>query len=110
MKHKVLMSLLAIVLLFSALNSQAASIDNKAIEAKVAGMTQEQKQARAEEIKARLDEIKNMDKSQLTSEERKELKYEIKSMKKEAKLIGGGGVYISLAGILIIILVLILIL
>jgi len=55
-------------------------------------------------------EIKAMDKSQLSSEERKALRKELRSMNYEAKALGNGGIYISLAGIIIIILVLILIL
>jgi hypothetical protein len=73
-------------------------------------MTTEEKQQRAEVIKLRVEEIKNMDKSTLTTAEKKELKAEMKMMRKEAKAIGGGGIYISLAGVLIIILILILIL
>lgn len=110
MKQKIFLPLFSLLLLFTAVNAHATRVDTKAIEAKVAGMTEEQKQVRSEEIKARIAEIKAMDKSQLTSEERAALKYEVKSMKKEAKAFGGGGIYISLAGILIIILVLILIL
>ena len=72
-------------------------------------MTEQQKEARYEEIKARIEEIKDIDKSTLTKAERKDLKNELRSMHKEAKAMGGG-VYISLAGIIIIILVLILIL
>ena len=64
---------------------------------------------RLQQIKSRVEEIKNMDKSNLTREERKELRHELKDMHKEAKVISGG-VYLSVGAILIIILVLILIL
>ncbi len=112
MRKKILLPLLALLLVFSSYPSYAKdkNADYKAIEAKVAAMTQEQKEARVAEIKARLEEIKAMDKSQLTREERIALKDEVKYMRKEAKSLGHGGVYISLAGIIIIILVLIIIL
>lgn len=101
--------LMGICLLASVMPVNAA-MSNKEVAAAVAGMSEAQKQARAEQIKLRVEEIKNMDKSQLTSAEKKELRAEMKMMRKEAKAIGGGGIYISLAGVLIIILVLILIL
>lgn len=66
-------------------------------------------EARLEQMKTRLEEIKHMDKSNLTREERKELRHEVKDMRKEAKAMSGG-VYLSVGAIIIIILVLILIL
>lgn len=62
-----------------------------------------------ENIKSRVAEIRKMDKSKLSKEERKALKSELKEMKKEAKAMGGG-VYLSVGAIIIILLVLILIL
>ena len=56
----------------------------------------------------RLDEINAMDKSKLTSSEKKQLKKEVRATKKEIKAIGGG-VYVS-AGALILILILLIIL
>ena len=64
---------------------------------------------RAEELVKRLDEIKAIDKSTLTRAERKQLKKEVKSIKKEMKVLSGG-VYLSVGAIIIIILLLILIL
>ncbi|HEY4149378.1 MAG TPA: hypothetical protein VGM41_10630 [Chitinophagaceae bacterium] len=63
---------------------------------------------RAVEIKNRLEEIKAMDKSQLTRDEKRDLKKEVKAMRKEARAITG--VYISVGALIIIILLLILIL
>ncbi|WP_113663015.1 hypothetical protein [Pedobacter nanyangensis] len=60
-------------------------------------------------IMSRVDEIKAMDKSKLSREERKELRKELREMKKKAKAMGGG-VYLSVGAIIIIILLLILIL
>lgn len=95
---------------FSVRSVQANGLSNREIRDRVETMSAEEKQQRSEMIKMRVEEIKNMDKSNLTTAEKKELKAEMKMMRKEAKAIGGGGIYISLAGILIIILVLILIL
>ena len=68
-----------------------------------------QQQERLDEIVARVNEIKAMDKSNLTRAEKKELRSELKDMKTEARSMGGG-VYLSVGAIIIIILVLILIL
>lgn len=73
-------------------------------------LTEEQKAQRVTEIKRRVEEIKAMDKSHLSRQERKELRKELKEMKSEARAITGGGVYLSVGAIIIIILVLILIL
>lgn len=73
------------------------------------GMTDAEKTARAEQIRARVAEIRAMDKSSLSKAERKALRKELKEMNKEAKAMKGG-VYLSVGAIIIIILVLILIL
>jgi hypothetical protein len=57
----------------------------------------------------RLNEIKSMDRSKLSSTEKKELKKEVKSLKTRLKEVGGG-VYLSAGAIIIIILLLILLL
>jgi len=105
--------LLATMLLcFVAFNSNAATVtDNNNATSKeaAANMTPQQKEVRLEEINARVQEIKAMDKSQLTKEDRRELRDELKSMKKESRAMGGG-IYLSVGAIIIIILVLILIL
>jgi len=104
---KILQVALVLLMAATVLPAQAA---NDPIKEKVAAMTEEQKDARIIEMKNRVHEIKAMDRSTLTKQERKALRKELKEMNKEAKEMGRGGVYISLAGILIIILVLILIL
>lgn len=65
------------------------------------------KEVRAKQIENRLIEIRNMDKSSLTREQRKELRKEVKDLKKEAR---GRGIYLSVGAIIIIILLLILLL
>jgi len=62
-----------------------------------------------EKIKNRVEEIRNMDKSNLTTSERKALRKELREMKNQARAMSGG-VYLSVGAIIIIILLLILIL
>lgn len=57
----------------------------------------------------RLEEIKEMDKSNLTRAEKKELRKEVRAIKKELRSTGNG-VYLSVGAIIIIILLLILLL
>lgn len=58
---------------------------------------------------ARLDEIKAIDKSALSSAEKKELRKEVRAIKSQLNAIGGG-VYISVGAIIIILLLLIILL
>jgi len=110
MKKKIYLIAATFVLTFAALTSQAATTtDNSINKDAINAMTPEQKQARIEEIQARVAEIKAMDKSQLTKEDRKELRAELKSDKREARAMSGG-IYLSVGAIIIIILLLILIL
>lgn len=64
----------------------------------------EKDQLRLTEITHRVEEIKAMDKSELSSKQRSELRKELKQIKHEANKLSGGGVYISATAILIIIL------
>ena len=63
-------------------------------------------------ITNRVAEIQNMDKTQLTSADRKALKKELKEMNKDASSLrnASNGVYLSIGAIIVIILLLILIL
>ncbi len=61
---------------------------------------------RSQQLMNRLIEIRDMDKSNLTRTEKKELRKEVKEIKKEARR----GVYLSVGAIIIIILLLILLL
>ena len=63
----------------------------------------------AKTLMHRLEEIKSMDRSNMTRTEKKALRKEVKSIKKELAT-SGGGVYLSVGAIIIIILLLILIL
>ena len=64
---------------------------------------------RAQQLLHRLEEIKDINKSALTSSEKKDLRKEVKGIKKEMKAISGG-VYLSVGAIIIVILLLILLL
>lgn len=86
----------------------AATAGKDPVKERVAKMTDEQKRVRAEEIKSRVYEIRDMDKSNLSRVERKALRKELREMKKEARAIQG--IYLSVGAIIIIILLLILIL
>lgn len=57
----------------------------------------------------RLEEIKNMDKSDLTSSDKKALRKEVRSIKSNLRA-SGNGIYLSIGAIIIIILILILVL
>lgn len=84
--------------------------DKKAMLTRIEAMSAEQKEARITEFKLRVDEIKQMDKSTLSRQERSQLKKELRGMNTESKALEGRGVYLSIGAIIIIILILILIL
>ncbi|MEO8108654.1 MAG: hypothetical protein ABI594_01410 [Ginsengibacter sp.] len=64
---------------------------------------------RAQQVANRLIEIRNMDKSNLTSSEKKALRKEVKEIKKEVRA-NSNGIYLSVGAIIIIILLLLLLL
>ncbi|MBE9599048.1 hypothetical protein [Pedobacter sp. MC2016-24] len=100
--------LYALALVFTmAASANTVSAADKSPNAKTE-MTAEQK-VQLEKIVSRVNEIKAMDKSDLSRAEKKELRKELKSLKSQANAIGGG-VYLSVGAIIIIILLLILIL
>lgn len=94
------------VLLFTAIPTQLkADIDNE----KVAKAPTEIIDASdADAIEARIEEIKEMDKSELTAVEKKELRNEVRTLERENRR-AGSGVHIS-AGVAIIIVLLLIIL
>lgn len=65
--------------------------------------------ARAKVLLQRLDQIKSIDKKDISAAEKKALKQETKSIKKELKQISGG-VYLSAGTLIIILLILIILL
>ncbi len=87
-------------------SSFASKIDNTE---KTTTNSTEAEKTRSTVLLNRLKEIKAMDKSSLSSTEKKELRTELKSLKKEMKK-STEGVYLSVGAIIIIILLLILLL
>lgn len=77
---------------------------------KTAELTEAEIEARLEMMRARVAEIRAMDKSELTRAERRALKKELREMNQQARSWGSGGVYLSVGAIIVIILLLILIL
>ena len=65
--------------------------------------------AQAQALLSRLEEIKAIDKTELTYAEKKDLRKEVRSIKKELKTMNQG-VYLSVGAIIIIVLLLILLL
>ena len=65
--------------------------------------------AHAESLINRLNEIKDMDKSDMSRSEKRELRKEVKAIKADLKS-SGNGIYLSVGAIIIVILLLILIL
>ena len=96
---------LATALLLSVASPAVMAKTSKPAEASLT----EQQQNRLEKIENRVLEIKTMDRSTLTRQERKDLRNELQGMKKEAKAMSGG-VYLSVGAIIIIILLLLLLL
>jgi hypothetical protein len=64
---------------------------------------------RAQQLLQRLEDIKKTDKSTLSRTEKRELRQEVKGIRKEMKVIKGG-VYLSVGAIIIVVLLLILLL
>lgn len=100
---KLIYSFALIFMLGLSVNTVSAATTKDKVE-----MTAEQK-ALVEKITNRVEEIKAMDKSNMSRAEKKELRKELKEMKQQARA-AGGGVYLSVGAIIIIILLLILIL
>ena len=73
------------------------------------GNTPKEVPAKVKVLLNRLDEIKAMDKSKMSSAEKKELRKEVRTIKTELKS-SGNGVYLSVGAIIIIVLLLILLL
>lgn len=104
---KTLLTLTAAAALFATTGNTAEANPFKSKEPKV--LTVEETE-RLLEIESKVLEIKEMDLSALTKEERKELRYDLKSMEKEAKAMRGSGLYISTGALIIIIILLIILL
>ncbi|MCH7407942.1 hypothetical protein MM239_00925 [Belliella sp. DSM 111904] len=95
-----------VTLLFLGLNTSVSLAKEKSA-IKTEEISAEDK-IRLEEIESRVNEIKAMDFTELTKEERKEVRSELRELKKEAQN-RGNGLYIS-TGALIVVLILLIIL
>lgn len=100
MKINYLAKSLMVCLLLAAASPSMANTDPK--------LTTEAAERRAAELQHRLEEIKGLDKRELSSSEKKSLRREVREIKKE--LAASGGVYLSIGAILLIALLLILLL
>lgn len=84
--------------------STVAATPFKSKEPKVLTVEESEK---LKEIESKVLEIKEMDLSEFSKEEKKELKNELRSLEKEAKALRGSGIYISTGALIIIILLII---
>ena len=110
MKKKIYRIAAVAALTFAAFTTRAAAITRDSTgKAAIVNIPAGQKQARLEEIKARVAAIRAMDKSRLTREERRELRRELRADRKEASAMSSG-IYLSAGGIVAIILLLLLLL
>jgi hypothetical protein len=98
---KLIYIVLSFFLLTGSINVAQASEKNKQ------ELTEAQ-QLRVEQIVKRVEEIRSMDKSNMSHTEKKELRQELTTMKKEASAISNGGIYLSVTALLVIIIILIL--
>lgn len=97
------------VLLLAALMSMSLPSKSGSLDMPTNTGTEKNDNERARRLISRLEEIRSMDTDQLTKREKKQLRKEVKGIKKELANISGG-VYLSVGAIIIIILLLILLL
>ena len=104
MKKRIIYLMIIMFSLSTFTSVNATGIDPKATTTKTAEMTPEMRV-----MLNRLEEIKEMDKSEMSRAEKKELRKEVRAIKAEANA-SGNGLYLSVGAIIIIILLLILLL
>ena len=78
MKKKIFYSAITFLFAISAITANASS-DIKVIKEKIAGMTEAQKEERIQQIKQQVEEIKAMDRSNMTRSEKRALRKEVKA-------------------------------
>ncbi len=101
MKNKFLLCTIALILCLTSFSIPGFAANGPA--------TNTATEARMQQIRSRLLEIKNMDMSKLSRDDRRALRHEVRELRQEAKDLDGG-IYLSAGAIVIIILLLILIL
>ena len=102
---KITLSLMILVLSLIAIPNTALATTNSPMANNATGEVP----AKVQAMYDRLEEIKEMDKSEMTRSEKKELRKEVRTIKSELRSTGNG-VYLSIGAIIIIILLLILLL
>lgn len=110
MKIKTYSLSIAVIAMLTCFSPRAFANSDAPVEDPKTELTDEEVAIRMAEMKRRVEEIKAIDRSNLTKQERKALRKELREMNKEARALGQGGVYLSVGAIIIIILLLILIL
>ena len=106
MKRNIYLLMISMLLCFTALNSKAAVVDDGTKPSTATNMTAEQKQVRLKEINTRIEAIQDTMKTQMSKEDRKELRAELRSLRHESNGLHGGGLAVSIgAGVVILVLV-----
>jgi len=106
---KITFVVMAIFLSLTFYPGQSNATTSKKADPVTAVVTNPADQAKVKLLEIRLNEINAMDKSDLKFTEKRELRKEVRSIKKQMSELGGG-VYISIGAIIIIILLLIILL
>lgn len=102
---KIIVNLFALMMLM-AVSTATVKADNEVADATSTAEVELVEQSEADMLVQRLEEIKQMDKSQLTFKEKRELRKEVKAINKE--LNQQPYIYISSAALLIIIIIILL--
>jgi hypothetical protein len=106
---KITFVVMAIFLSLTFYPGQSSAATSKNADKVTAVVVNPADQAKVKVLELRLDEINKMDKSDLKSAEKRELRKEVRSIKKQMSDLGSG-VYISVGAIIIILLLLIILL
>jgi ferredoxin-fold anticodon binding domain-containing protein len=106
---KITFAVMAIFLSLTFYPGQSSAATTKEITPASVVITNPADAAKVKTLELRLTEIKDMDKSDLKAAEKRELRKEVRSIKKQISELGGG-VYISVGAIIIILLLLIILL
>jgi len=111
MKQKIYTIALVILLCFTAFNSKAAVVGTDGgtplTKEAIAKLTPAEREARLAAIKARIREIKKIDKSQMSDEDRKQLREELRSLRHQSSDLGGD-IVIGAGAAVVVVLVLLL--
>ena len=111
MKKKVYLLAITMLLSLAALNSKASVIisntDVGFTKDAIAKMTPDERKEHLAEVKARIREIKKIDKSQMSDEDRKQLREELRSLRHQSSDLGGD-IVIGTGAAVVVVLVLLL--